>query len=374
VIAHICDMREFKDISTSDPRLKRIIEKIEAAERLNREDGLVLERTNDLHTVCQLADTAKEHLYGNRASYIVNTHIDYTNICKSMCTFCAYSRTPDSDDAYVLTPEEAVDRVDENSDEIHVIGGINPSLPFQYFHDLVSTLKHHFPKATIKAFTAVELHDLALREKRDIGSILKELKDAGLEMLPGGGAEIFDPEIRSRICPDKATGDEWLEVHRTAHGLGISTNSTMLHGHIEKPSHRIDHLLSLRNLQDETGGFIAHIPLPYLQGNNELSELAMPQNGLLDLRQIAIARLILDNIPHIKAYWRVLGIRMAQAGLMSGADDIDGTIGREDVMHDAGSSAPRSMSPKRLAQIIENTSLNAYRRDALHRSKKEVTI
>ena len=246
-------------------------------------------------------------------------------------------------------------------------------MSIQYFVDLLLALKNRAPKAVIKAFTAVELHALHKRERIRIADLLRELKQAGLEMLPGGGAEIFDSEVRARTCPVKATGDEWLALHRAAHELGIRSNSTMLHGHIETPENRIGHLLKLRELQDETGGFIAHVTLPYLHANNELSSEASPADSAMDLKQIAIARLMLDNFPHVKSYWRAFGIKLAQAGLNSGADDMDGTISSEDIMHEAGSDAPRGLSPEQMEEIIKETGFVPYRRDAFHNRKPEVS-
>jgi len=349
--------------------LDQVIEKIRAGERLSGQDGLVLEKTPDLHTVCILANHVRTNMHGKRTGYIVNAHVDYTNICVSRCEFCAYHRTSDDPDAYVLSSEEAVNRVEVNNvDEIHIIGGVNPDLDMDYFLSLLAAFRNAFPKSVIKAFTAVEIHALAKREKLEVETILRQLKLSGLGMIPGGGAEIFDEDIRTKICPGKATADEWLEVHRIAHKLGIPSNTTMLHGHIESSEHRINHLIRLRKLQDETNGVVAHIPLPYLHGNNKLSRAASPPDGTLDIRQIAIARLMLDNIPHIKAYWRALGIRLAQLALVSGADDMDGTIGQEDVMHEAGSAAPRRMTAGRMEHIIEESGLVPFRRNAFHRA------
>ena len=365
---------DFPEIPTIDPVLELIIKKVAVCERLSRDDCLALEESKDFHAVCRLADAARYRLHGDRATYINNAHIDYTNICVSRCKFCAFSRRENDEDAYVLTAEEIVGRVPEGVDEIHIVGGVNPSLHMDYFVDVLQALRDYFPDATLKAFTAVELKALADRESRDIESVLIELKEAGLGMLPGGGAEIFDSEIRGKTCPNKATAEEWLDVHRIAHRLGIPTNSTMLHGHIESPEHRVDHLLKLRELQDETGGFVAHIPLPYLHGNNELKDIAALPNGVLDIKQVAMARLILDNVPHIKAYWRAMGIRSAQLGLRAGADDLDGTVGREDIMHDAGSDAPRALTRDRMETIIKEAGLRPYRRDAFHNPLEEAKV
>jgi aminodeoxyfutalosine synthase len=362
----------FPEIPTSDPKLAAVIEKVSRAKRLSREDGLALERSPDLHAVCALGDAVRARMHANRIGYVVNTHIDYTNVCVSRCRFCAFGRDLEDRDAYTLSPEEACDRVPEGVDEIHVVGGVNPALGLDYFIDLLRALGERAPGAMMKAFTAIELHALATRESLEISDMLRELKDAGLGMLPGGGAEIFDPGIRSRICPNKANAEEWLGVHRAAHEMGIPTNSTMLYGHVERDEHRVDHLLRLRELQDETGGFVAHVPLPYLRGGNALAGVAPPPNGALDLRQIALARLMLDNFAHIKAYWRALGTGTAQVALRAGADDLDGTVSREEVMHEAGSDAPRSLSSARMEALISEAGLSPYRRDALHMPLKEV--
>jgi len=363
---------DIANMIVSDPALDRVIGKVADGERLLREDGLLLEKTRDLHTVWMLGDSRRSQMHGNRAGYIINAHIDYTNICTSGCRFCAFGRRPGAEGGFVVTPEEAVERVPDGVDEIHLVGGLNPDLSLDYFIRLLSALREAYPQATLKAFTAVELRALADREKMEVKQLLLELKEAGLGMIPGGGAEIFDEETRRSICPNKADAEEWLEIHRAAHELGIPSNSTMLYGHVEKAEHRVDHLLRLRKLQDETGGFVAHVPLPYLRGANELATVAGPPDGSLDLRQVALARLLLDNVPHVKAYWRALGVRMAQAALRAGADDLDGSIAREDVMHEAGSDAPRSLTADRLERLISGAGLEPYRRDSMHRPIKEV--
>jgi aminodeoxyfutalosine synthase len=359
-------------ISIVDPALEAIVAKVRDGVRLSREDGMTLEKTRDIHTLCGLANEMKRRRCGNRAGYIVNAHIDYTNVCVSGCSFCAFGRDKSDPDAYTLSAEEVIERIPEGVDEIHIVGGVNPDLGLKYFLDLLSTLRAKFPSATLKALTAVEIHALASREGLPVSEVIEKLKDAGLAMMPGGGAEIFDEKMRERICPGKITGKEWLDVHRVAHGMGIPTNCTMLYGHVENAEHRIDHLLRLRELQDETGGFVAYIPLPYLKGANKLADEAGPPDGTLDIRQVAIGRLILDNVPHIKAYWRALGIRMAQVALLAGADDLDGTVEKEDIMHVAGSDAPRSLTSKRLQRIITEAGLEPYRRDSFHNPVQEV--
>jgi len=354
-------------ISLTDPLLEPMAEKIRSGERLSRDDGIALEKSRDIHSICRLADEVKRRLHGDRAGYIINAHIDYTNVCVSGCAFCAFGRDRDDPDAYTLNAEEVVERIPDGVDEIHIVGGVNPDLDLGYFLDLLTALRSNFPSATLKAFTAVEIHALSKREGLEVSEVISRLKDAGLGMMPGGGAEIFDSGVRKRICPGKAKTEEWLEVHRTVHRMAMPTNCTMLYGHIEKAEHRVDHLLRLRELQDETDGFVAYIPLPYLRGANRLADEAGPPDGTLDIRQVAIARLLLDNIPHVKAYWRALGTGMAQVALRSGADDLDGTIQSEDIMHVAGSDAPRNLTSERLERLIRQAGLEPYRRDSFHR-------
>ncbi|MCX6645612.1 MAG: CofH family radical SAM protein [bacterium] len=367
------NLPDFMDISFIDSSLEPIVAKVANGERLSFEDGMILEVSEDIHSICRLADLVRERMHGNRIGYISNVHIDYTNICVSKCKFCAYWRDAESDSAYTLTSDEAIERVPNDVQEIHLVGGLNPTLPLSYFLDILKGLKERFPEAVIKAFTAVEIYELTRRSGLGPWSVLDRLHDAGLGMLPGGGAEIFDEGIRNIVCPYKASADDWLFIHRSAHEMGIPSNSTMLHGHIEKPEHRIDHLIRLRGVQDDTGGFVAHIPLPYLPGNNSLSG-THAVDGTLDIREIAIARLMLDNIPHIKAYWRALGIRMAQAGLRAGADDLDGTVNREDIMHEAGSGEPRGLTLVQLRKIIKGAGLEPYRRNAFHESMEEAAV
>jgi len=359
-------MSRVYSINISDPRLVPILDKVANNVRLGRDDGFLLDRSFDFHSVIQLADCVRERMFGEKVGYIVNAHLNYTNVCVSRCSFCAYWKSRGSKDSYTLRPDEVVERIPDGVDEIHIVGGVNPDLDLNYHVALLKTLKKAFPDAVLKAFTAVEIHALAEREKLEVGDVLSNLKDAGLEMLPGGGAEIFSDEIREKICPVKVSADEWLEVHRIAHGLGLKSNSTMLHGHIEGAKDRIDHLLRLRDLQDETGGIIAHIPLPYLPGANELAARAPALSGLMDIRQVAIARLMLDNVQNIKAYWRVLGTRLAQVCLKAGANDLDGTIGREDIMHEAGSDAPRCLSATGMEKIIREAGFEPFQRDSFH--------
>ncbi len=370
-------MSDIAEISTNDPDLKPVIDKVLSSERLSRVDGLVLEETNDVHALARLANYIRFIQYEDNVGYIVNSHVNYTNICSSGCRFCAFHISPGSEGGFSLTPGEAIRRIPDDVDEIHLVGGLNPVLELGYFTELLVGLHLEFPSATLKAFTAVEIFDLAKKEQTTSKEVLKILRKAGLGMMPGGGAEILDPEIRKDLCPNKAGSFDWLRIHQEAHELGIPSNTTMLYGHIESAEHRIDHLLALRNLQDDAPletGIVAHIPLPYLTGSNELGADTGCPNGTMDIKQMAIARLMLDNIPHIKTYWRALGIRMAQACLHAGADDFDGTISREDVMHEAGSDAPRCLTSDQIEKIITQAGFNPARRDSFHEPVGESAI
>jgi aminodeoxyfutalosine synthase len=354
------------EIRTSDRKLEGVVSKVENGERLSFDDGLVLEATRDFHALVSLAHSVRLRKHSLDTGYIVNAHLDYTNICISKCRFCVYGVDRSDSGAFLIDPSSAPSLVPPDVDEIHVIGGIDPSLSLDYFVELVKSLHHANPRAVIKAFTAVEIFALAQREHRDPVEILSILKEAGLGMLPGGGAEIFAEEIRKQCCPSKASADDWLSIHRAAHRLGIPSNSTMLYGYIEKPEHRIAHLVRLRELQDKTGGFIAHVPLPYIKPGSAI------RNGVLDLRQTAIARLMLDNFPHIKIYWKALGLKVAQVGLLCGADDIDGTIVMEKVMTSSGSDSPQKLSSDELRRIITAAGLKPIRRDAFHKPMEDV--
>lgn len=334
------------------------------------QDGLIIESTKDLHTICQLANYVRHKLHGKNTGYIVNAHLNYTNICISKCSFCYFFRNKEDKSAYTLSYDEAVSSIPEGIDEIHVVGGVNPDLDLKYFEKLISVLHNRFPNATIKAFTAVEIHALAKREKFEVKDILQVLKNAGLGMLPGGGAEIFSPHIRSEICPGKISGDEWIQVHETAHFLGIPSNSTMLFGHIEAAEDRIKHLIAIRECQDRTNGFIAHIPLPCLKYENASKGIRKITDGGFAIRQIALARLMLDNVPHIKSYWPALGLKLAEIALTAGADDLDGVISGEKVMQASGSDSPPYLNQTELERIIISSGMIPYRRDSFHKPIK----
>ncbi len=329
--------------------------KVEAGQRLSFDDAMFLEEYADLFTLGELANLVRERKNGNVAYYNVNTHLNATNICIYRCVFCAFRADLKSEKGYVMPDEQILHRAEEAQErgatELHIVGGLHHQLPYQWYLNVVRIIHQHYPRLHLKAYTAVEWDWFSRLTGRPTRDILAEFKDAGLGSLPGGGAEIFHPEVRDIICEHKADADAWLRIHREAHELGLRSNATMLYGHIEKPMHRIDHLCKLRELQDETGGFQTLIPLAFHPENTKLGadrHLQKP-SGIMDLRMIAISRLMLDNFPHIKAYWIMLGIPTAQLALSYGADDIDGTVVHEKIYHDAGSDTPQELTVARIA-------------------------
>jgi aminodeoxyfutalosine synthase len=355
---------------TDDPHLRPIREKVEAGERLDAEDALALYRSPDILAVGWLANLVRERLHCDRTYFNVNRHINPTNVCVAACRLCAFGRKKDAPGAYTMALEEAFETAasgySEAVTEFHIVGGLHPDLPLQYFLDLVSGLKARFPQVHLKAFTMVEIAYLARRAKLSTAETLRKFKEAGLDSLPGGGAEIFADRVRHIICDHKIDGDEWLETARTAHQMGLRSNATMLYGHVENDEDRIDHLLKLRALQDETGGFQTFIPLAFHPDNTALRHLPRT-TGMLDIRNIAVARLVLDNFPHIKAYWQMLTPKIAQIALRFGADDIDGTVIEEKIYHDAGATTPQGMRRQELVRLIGEAGREPVERDTLYR-------
>lgn len=350
----------------------RIEEKIHGGGRLTAEEGVFLFRAEtDLHRLGRLADRARREKNGNAVYYNLNAHLNPTNICLYRCRLCAYSCDADDEKAFLMTDDEILARGREAAEngctELHIVGGVHPDKPFQWYRDLLARLHEAFPRILLKAWTAVEISRFVHLTGRSVESILSELVEAGLCCLPGGGAEIFAPEVRRQICPAKADAETWLDVHRTAHRLGLKTNATMLYGHVESTEHRIDHLIRLRELQDETGGFLTFIPLAFHPDGTELSHLRRP-TGLEDLRTMAVSRLMLDNFPHVKAYWISLGVPTAQIALGYGADDLDGTVRHERIHHDAGSTAPEILTVGQLEALIREAGRTPVERDTLYRS------
>ncbi len=372
------------DLVLDDIQLRPVAEKVMAGDRLGFEDAVTLFRSNDLLAIGYLANSVRQKLYGKLTYFNVNRHINPTNVCVASCRLCAFGRKPDAPGAYTMALEEAFRIAGENwteaVTEFHIVGGLHPDLPFQYYVDLIRGLRERFPTVHLKAFTAVEIAYYSHISKLSIREILGNLKEAGLGSLPGGGAEIFAPAVRRVICDHKIGAYTWLKVHRTAHELGLHSNATMLYGHIESAEDRVDHMLQLRNLQDETHGFQTFIPLAFHPANTELGKLVPHREttGFTDLKNVAISRLVLDNFPHIKAYWIMMTPRVAQVALRFGADDIDGTVVEEKIYHDAGATTPQAMTRQQLIRLIRETGLEPFERDTLYRpvtrSETSVTV
>ena len=355
---------------TDNPRLEAIQAKVIAGERLSPDDALDLYRTSDILAVGWMANHVRERMHGDKTYFNVNRHINPTNVCVAACRLCAFGRKKDAPGAYTMALEEAFETAasgyNEAVTEFHIVGGLHPDLPFQYFLDLVSGLKERFPQVHLKAFTMVEVAYLAKRAKLSIADTLKQLKAAGVDSLPGGGAEIFADRVRHIICDHKIDGDQWLDTARLAHKMGLKSNATMLYGHVENDEDRVDHLLKLRALQDETHGFQTFIPLAFHPDNTALEHLPKT-TGILDIKQIAISRLVLDNFPHVKAYWQMLTPKIAQIALRFGADDLDGTVIEEKIYHDAGATTPQGMRRQELIRLIREAGREPVERDTLYR-------
>ncbi len=358
-------------LTIEDKRLAPVAEKVQAGERLTFEDGLALYRTHDLLALGWLANSVRERLHGNVCYYNINRHINPTNVCVAHCRLCAFGRDPSVPGAYTMALEEvfrtAASGSTEAVTEFHIVGGLHPDLTFDYYLDLIRGLKQRFPQVHLKAFTMVEIGYFAKITKLPAREVLLKLKQAGLDSLPGGGAEIFHPRVRKVICDHKTSGQLWLQIARTAHELGLHSNATMLYGHIETEEERVDHLLKLRELQDETRGFVCFIPLAFHPENTALSHLPKP-TGFLDLKNIAASRLLLDNFPHIKAYWIMLTPRIAQVALRFGADDIDGTVVEEKIYHDAGATTAQGLRRSELLRLIREAGREPVERDTLYRA------
>ncbi|MBM7855896.1 aminodeoxyfutalosine synthase [Desulfohalotomaculum tongense] len=355
----------------NNSELRDIAEKVYSGRRLTREDGIRLYRSNDLLTIGRLANYVREQKNGNNAYFIVNRHINHTNICVNRCQLCAFGRDADDPEAYVLSLDEIEAKArscrNEKISEIHIVGGLHPQLPLDYYLEMLRRVRRALPNVIIQSFTAVEVDYLARLHNMSLEDVLKALMDAGLDSLPGGGAEIFAPRVRKIICSKKISGERWLEVHKAAHRLGMRTNSTMLYGHVETIEERIDHMLALREAQDETGGFLTFIPLAFHPQNTQLEPMKLARTtGYDDLKTYAISRLMLDNFDHIKAFWILIGPKLAQVSLSFGVDDLDGTVVEENIAHDAGADTDQYMPKKRLVEMIKAAGRYPVERDTLY--------
>ena len=364
-----------------DAALRPIADKVLAGVRLTPEDGVALFNTSDVLSLGELAAFANERRNGDRVFFSANQHINPTNVCilRNTCTFCSFARMPKEDGAYTRSLEEVYHEAEQArggpTREFHIVGGLHPKLRLVYYTDMIRGLRERHPEVHIKALTAVEIAHLARIEKTSEREVLVALKDAGLTSMPGGGAEVFSTAVRATIAERKLTGEEWIRVHRTAHELGIPTNCTMLYGHVETAEDRIEHLGMLRALQDETGGFLTYIPLAYHTENNELGEelgrVGSATTGYEDLKNIAVARLYLDNIPHMKTHWPMVTPFMSQVVLDFGCDDVEGTVVYERIYHQAGATTAMHMPYSELVRLIRGAGKRPVERDSLYRPVRE---
>lgn len=354
-----------------DARFREIRDKVESEERLTLDDGIFLyEPQVPLQAVGELANWVRERKNGKVGYYNINTHLNPTNVCVYRCRFCAFRSDLRDPKGYVMSDQQVIERGQEATDngctEMHIVGGLHHQRPYEWYRHLIELLHEHYPQIHLKGWTAVEIDWFQFKTKQSMRWVLEDLKQAGLGSMPGGGAEIFHPEVRDQLCEHKANTHRWLEIHRTAHEVGLRTNCTMLYGHLENAFHRIDHLIRLRDLQDETGGFQVFIPLAFHPENTKLSELKKP-SALMDLRTMAVSRLMLDNVQHVKAYWIMLGIEVAQTALAYGADDLDGTVRHELIYHDAGATTPEFLSVDQIEQLIREAGREPVERDTVYR-------
>lgn len=347
-----------------------IDEKVRAGERLTLDEGLWLDEQADIFSLGRWANLVRERKNGNVAYYNTNIHLNPTNVCVYRCRFCAFRADLRAEKAYVFDDAMLKERVLEarsrGATEIHVVGGLHHQKGFDWYVNVVRVLRETCPEIHVKAWTAVEINWFSFITKWPVERVLEELKQAGLGSLPGGGAEIFHPSVRDQICEHKADGGNWIEIHRAAHRAGLRSNATMLYGHVERAEHRLDHLLKLRDLQDETGGFQTFIPLAFHPENTTLDHIPKPTANM-DLRMIALSRLMLDNFDHIKAYWIMLGEQTAQVALRFGADDLDGTVVHELIYHDAGAKTPEGLTVDQLHRLIREAGRDPVERDTLYR-------
>src|SRR6476469_5549831 len=363
-----------------DERLVAIADRVNAGERLSFADGISLYNTNDLPALGKLADTIRRRRHGSVTYFNVNRHLNPTNICYADCKFCGFFRTPRQPDAYTHIIDDSLriagQAVSEGATELHITGGLNTKLPFSYFTDLLTSLKQHYPQLHLKAFTMVELDHFARFYKMSDEDVITQLIDAGLDSCPGGGAEIFREPTRSMICSHKCDAQRWLDLAGTVHAAGLKTNATMLYGHIESFEDRVDHMVRLREQQDKSGGFQCFIPLAFYPENTQLAHLPGP-SGIDSLKTMAVSRLMLDNFPHLKAYWVMLGKRVAQVALHFGANDVDGTItegGELTESYSVESNNEVKMTKTELIGLIEEAGFEAVERDTVYNRVEPASV
>jgi aminodeoxyfutalosine synthase len=348
--------------------IKSIADKLKSGGRIDFDDAMALFNSDDIFGTGRLAAEVAERKNGKNAYFIVNRHINPTNICVNRCKFCAFSKSKGEEGAYELTLDQIMARLSENSgqrySEVHIVGGLHPDWPFDFYLSMIGAIHEKYPHLNIKAFTAVEIDYFSTISGLSVDDTLRKLKDRGLQIMPGGGAEIFAPDVRNKLCPEKISAERWLEIHEAAHRTGIKTNATMLYGHVESAEDRTDHLLRLRDLQDRTGGFQAFIPLAYHPKNTDIG--GAYSSGLDDLRTTAVSRLVLDNFDHIKSYWIMLGEKVSQVALLFGADDIDGTIIEEKITKSAGGRTSGVMTRDDLINLIRSAGKTPVERDGFY--------
>ncbi|VVB92842.1 FO synthase subunit 2 [uncultured archaeon] len=364
----ICDCKKrcpyLPSAYTDNPmeELYQIIEKIKISKELDFEDGMLLMESRNLPLIGALADYVRKKSVGERVLFINNYHINYSNVCTSKCRFCAYFREEGQEGAFTLTVDEIMEKAEKarsfGATELHIVGSLNPGLPFEYYENVLRSVHEKYPSMSLKAYTAVEIAYLADTTGMGVREVLLRLKKAGLSGLPGGGGEIFNEETRKKVCPEKISGERWLDIMETAHRLGIKSNATMLYGHIETPEDIVDHILRIRTLQKKTGGFQAFIPLRFHPDNTELQKNGIVRfgpTGFDDLKVIAVSRLLLNGyVNNIKTYWVMVGEKLAQVALHYGANDIHGTVMEERITHAAGGATPEYMPKERLIHLIRN--------------------
>ena len=357
-----------------DRNLLPVVEKVEAGQRLTMEDGLTLYQSNDLLTIGQLANYVNLKRNGNNVYFIENMYINPTNVCEARCKWCGFRRDPNEEGAYTMSEEEILAYVEQRFTpglrEFHIVGGHNHTVPFEYYVNTVRILKNKYPQMTIKAYTAAEIIFFAKISGLTAEEVLKELIKAGLDTLPGGGAEILTEDYRKKMSPDKATAEEWLQVHRLAHNLGLKTHATMLYGSIDTEADRLTHMIRVRELQDETNGYLCFIPLA-VQPKKVTASIKMRTSAFDDMKTLAISRLMLDNFPHIKAYWINIGPQLTQMAITFGSSDIHGTLVEERISHAAGALTQSALTRDELVWLIKGAGRQPVERDTFYNIIKE---